>query len=163
MATKKSSQINFRVTDTQARKIKFVARENKKTIQALLEESIDLRCKIPKTFWTEIEKIAETYQLPAATVFAHMVVKQASIDYAYLQVFGKRPPGINREFRFDEKGLVTGDQLSNLLLDEYTELFKTLKEKFIRVDKLEKAGKKIPKDMDHLLSSTEAYLSTSVI
>ena len=67
-------------------------------------------------------------ELPLPTIIIHNLQKLYATYKAWLNVFAALPPGITREFRWEEGALVKGDKLSSDLEREYTEQFEILKE-----------------------------------
>lgn len=119
-------RISIQVKEAEKRKYDKAAADREMSLTALVKAALGLYIDIPADFMAQIERVSETLKLTPATILCHMIIKRAAFDAAWLEVFGAPPPGVYKEFRFDESGLVTGDQLSELLKAEYVKEMKDL-------------------------------------
>lgn len=116
---KKFATLNFRVSRELKGKMEAAANEAGINLTQLLEEAMDLRLNMPEEFLSRIRKVAEEVHLPAAILITNKIIKQITFEFAWLQVFGKPAPSSNLEFRFNGKGLITGDALVEQLTQEF--------------------------------------------
>jgi len=121
-----SKRIAMQVKESEKKEYDKAAKDRDKTLTALVKDALELYIGIPPDFLDQINTVAKYVRLPISTVICHMIIKRAAFDAAWLEVFGFRPPGTFKEFRFDENGLITGDMLGNQLKAESIELLKNL-------------------------------------
>jgi hypothetical protein len=95
------------------------AQEAGLTITELLTEALELRCDMPKDFWDYLVEAGKMLKLTPARIMIHIVLKNMAFIKAWQEVFGNYPPSTNIEFRYDEKGFVSGDALFNQLYEEF--------------------------------------------
>jgi predicted DNA-binding protein len=115
---KKEATLNVRLPVELKAKIDATAKQSGLTITELLQQALELRIDMPQDFFNQIEKAAAVLRLTPATVIINKLIKSVCFEQAWLDVFGGYPPSTNMEFRFNEKGLVTGDKLAMQLYQE---------------------------------------------
>ncbi len=128
---KKEAALNVRLPVELKAEIDAVAKQSGLTITELLQQAVELRIDMPQEFFSQIEKAAAVLRLTPATVIINKLIKSVCFEQAWLDVFGGYPPSTNMEFRFDEKGLVTGDALAMQL---YQEIKTHLEEAKVKLD-----------------------------
>jgi predicted DNA-binding protein len=116
---KREATLNVRLPVELKAEIDAAAKQAGLTITEFLQQALELRIDMPQEFFNQIEKAAAVLRLTPATVIINKLIKSVCFEQAWFEVFGGYPPSANLEFRFDEKGLVTGDELGWQLFGEF--------------------------------------------
>ena len=153
--TEKMLQTGYRVSGVKKKELEEVAKLRGTSIQAIVDEAVDLRLGVTEGFWDQIVSLAEKLNIPAADVIVNMIIKKLAFEYAWVRVFENAPPGLFREFRFDQEGFVTGERLSETLVDEYIKKLEKLKAKSTRVKGEIETSQKIDRRDEHYYFSNE--------
>ena len=147
--TNKLVQTGFRVSELKKKELEKVAKLRGQSLQSLIDEAVELRLSLTEGFWDQILRVAKKLKIDPSLVVANMIVKQASFEFTWLKVFGEPHPNFFNEFRFDAKGFVSGERLSEALLKEYEEKLSALK------SKVEKISDSPKKEKNYEFSATE--------
>ena len=131
---------NFRMEENEKYWLEQMAKHKGISLSKLMRRGALLYADFPQEFLDALEEPAKKLEMPVHKVMMHMCIKQIAFQYAWLEVFGKAPPGAFKEFRFDEEGLVTGDKLLCQLKDEGIALLKDIK---ANLEKSKKTGKAV--------------------
>ena len=134
------ARISLRLSQGAKENIDKLAKMRGVSTNSLIVQALSLYLGLPADLLESFKKHAEDFQLPVETIIAHILAKRFAYDKAWLDVFGQNPPGVFREFRFDDQGLVTGDKLLFELYEDFKKILSDLKEK---VEKSEKTRKKV--------------------
>jgi hypothetical protein len=126
---KEDLPVSFRISKAQKKALMAAAAAQDKSASKLIEEALELRLAVPDDFWGLISNVAEVLKLPVAIVIVHKLVKQMAWEVAWIDIFGRPSPSTNAEFQYDEKGLISGDRLLNLMRDGFRAILREAKEK----------------------------------
>ncbi len=118
--------IAFKVTEEQKKEYQNAAKQLGLSLSAFVKMGADLVANFDPAFVAQIEEYAKSLKLDVSLVLSHLILRVAAHNYAWLVVFGKAPPGSSREFRFEKGKLLTGDELSRKLFEEYKEIFENM-------------------------------------
>lgn len=135
----KMVQTGFRMSEEKKRELERVAKLRGQSVQSLIDESVELRLGLTEGFWDQILLVTDKLKITPSMTVANMVVKQSCFQFAWLKVFGKPHPNFFKEFRFDSDGFMTGERLSEVLVEEYTEKLEKLKANVVEAKKHGKA------------------------
>jgi len=138
----KTENINFRISKEQKEALEKLGEGN---LSQAVSSAVDFFLTFPPGFMSEIKKIAEMVKLPIPIVIVHLLQVYSAQDTALIKYFGKSKT-FQRAFRFDPvKGMITGDELSDLTFkDVLRELDKILEKK----ERSKQPGKKFNLTID---------------
>jgi hypothetical protein len=121
--------LSIRITPELRRLLELKAGQEERGLTDIIEEGARIRLAMPDGFYDELAKAAWEFEIPIATIIVNGILKKVAFETAWLKVFGKPAPSGVAEFRFNDKGLVKGDELFNQLLSEFEAVLTSAKAK----------------------------------
>lgn len=132
----KTENVNFRISKDQKEALEKLGGGN---ISHAVSSAVDFVLTFPPAFMAELQKIAASLKLPVPVVLVHLMQVYVAQDGALIKYFGKSKT-FTRAFRFDPKrGLISGDELSDLVFKEVSGEIERILEK---VEKSKQLGRK---------------------
>lgn len=113
----KSDLLHLKITPEQKQRIKNEANSRGEKFTDFVLNGLDFYASFPPEFLDQINIIAEKVKQDIPTVIQHMLLTYTATDAAISETFGLSKT-FSRAFQYDEKGLVTGTALSNLVFNQ---------------------------------------------
>jgi hypothetical protein len=134
----KTENINFRISPDQKQALEKRAGERGENLSQIVSSAVDFYLAFPPGFMAELQKISDMVKLPISVVIVHLMQVYSAQDAALIKYFGKSKT-FSRAFRFDpKKGLLSGDELSDLVFAEVSKEIEGIIEKAERSKRVKK-------------------------
>lgn len=136
MADGKTSVVGLRVTEEERKILQQMADEREQKIsdvvRSVLFSEDAIVGTLPRSLRDLLGKISNAMQLPPGTVLVHILARRFAFDTAYFNKFG-RTGQLWKEFFFQDsedgmRRLVTGQELYDILVEDYERLFDEFKQ-----------------------------------
>lgn len=129
----KKGYVGLRIDEGRKFALEALAKKHGLSLSELLLKGGTLYSQIPPAFIDEVQRMSDEMELPVSTLIVHNFQRWVASVLAYKKTFGKLPPGWKRAFQWDSATgkLIKGDNLSKILLHEYTELYQKLADNLI--------------------------------
>jgi len=131
MGREKTINTAFRILPSEKSRLEAVAEGRKMNFTDLLLEGARMLSEFSPYFLEEIRKIAQRVGLSVPKVIQQLLTAYIAADAAVLEVFGTSKI-YQRAFQFDKEGLITGDRLSALVLEQTKDDAKAVLDKLIQ-------------------------------
>lgn len=124
-AQEKLIMAGLMIPETEKKRLQETAKRRGITLTDLLLKGGLMLAEFSDGFLEQIEKIAETTRLSVSQTIIQLLLVYVSKDAATLKA-RKRSDTFELAFRYDKNGLITGDQLSDMVFDEQKAALKDL-------------------------------------
>jgi hypothetical protein len=135
----KDERLVMLITKEQKDKIKVESKKQNINEPEYVRQAIDFYATFDVHFLEKIYIHAEGQKIPMPIVIQQLLTSYLAQDYAFLEVFGKPTRAFARAFQHDEKGLIEGNDLSELVLKQTKEDIAGLREKLVESVQEEKS------------------------
>lgn len=126
------TRVNLEISVIEKEILEIYAKEHGESLSALFRKGARLLGSLTPGFLETVEAVCrEAGAIQAPVALELSLQKRVAAERAWMKVFDSAPPGILRELKYEGGKLIRGDDLSKILEHEYTELFQSIKEKFL--------------------------------
>lgn len=128
---KRDVLLNWRATKEEKQQLEQEAKESGTNISEETRERV-FGSELPQWLREALKATADAMHLPLNTVRNHQLIRRAAFDDAYKETFGRNKQ-VLKEFFFAERNdggkyLVTGEELFDILKEDYLRLFAEFKD-----------------------------------